>query len=110
MTMTSQGFHLAAWSLMLSQRQDFSNNHLARVSITANQEGNMEMSDEMLSSGVAKDLDTNGYQVSDLANVQFYLEIYQLDVDVFFTPGINTPFPFQLLTILRWVQWLKTPF
>ena len=31
----------AAWQLFLSQRQDFFNNHLARVPITPNQEGTM---------------------------------------------------------------------
>ena len=36
MTISSQEFPPAAWSLLLSQRQQFLNNHLARVSVTPN--------------------------------------------------------------------------
>ena len=35
-TISSQEIPLAAWQLLLSQRQDFLNNHLAQVPITAN--------------------------------------------------------------------------
>ena len=38
-TISSQEKPLAAWQLLLSQRQDFLNNHLARVPKTPNQEG-----------------------------------------------------------------------
>ena len=37
-TISSQEIPLAAWQLLLSQRQNFLNNHLARVPITPNQE------------------------------------------------------------------------
>ena len=57
---------LAAWSLLLSQRQDFLNIHLARVSITPNQQATMEMRDEAVPSVGAQDMDTSEYQVSDL--------------------------------------------
>ena len=36
-TISSQEIRLAAWQLLLSQRQDFLNNHLAQVPITPNQ-------------------------------------------------------------------------
>ena len=49
-TISSQEIPLAAWQLLLSQRQDFLDNHLPRVPITQNQEGTMEMRDEVLSS------------------------------------------------------------
>ena len=49
-TIISQEIPLAAWQLLLSQRQDFLDNHLPRVPITQNQEGTMEMRDEVLSS------------------------------------------------------------
>ena len=65
-TISSQELTLAAWQLLLSKRQDFLNNHLARVPITPNQEGTMVMRDEVLSSVGAQDLDTSSYQVSDL--------------------------------------------
>ena len=54
-TTSSQKIPLAAWQLLLSPRQDFLNNHLARVPFTPNQEGTMEMRDEVLSSVGAQD-------------------------------------------------------
>ena len=78
----------------MSQRQNFLNNRLARVPETPNQEGTMEMRNQVLSSVGAKDMDTSGYQLFDLEDVEFYSEKYQLDVDTVFRPGIDTPFPF----------------
>ena len=91
-TISSQEIHLAAWQLLLSQRQDFSNNHLARVPITPNQEGTKELRDEVLSSVWAQDLDTGGYHVSDLQDIDFNWESSQLEMDAVFRPGIDTPF------------------
>ena len=51
---------MAAWSLLLSQRQDFLNNHLAQVPTTPNEERTMEMTDEVLSGVSAQDKDRNG--------------------------------------------------
>ena len=82
----------AAWQLLLSQRQDFLDNHLARVPITQNQEGTMEMRDEVLSTVGAQDLDTSSYQVTDLEDIEFSWENSQLDMDAVFRPGIDTPF------------------
>ena len=91
-TISLQEIPLAAWYLLLSQRRDFLNNHLARVPITPNQEGTMEMRDEVLSSVGAQDLDTSSYQVSDLEDIEFNWEDSQLDIDAVFRPGIDTPF------------------
>ena len=52
----------------------------------------MEMSDEVLSSMGAQDLDTSSSQVSDLEDVKFNWENSQLDMDAVFRPGIDTPF------------------
>ena len=71
LTISSQETPLAAWQLLLSQRQDFLDNHLPRVPVTENQEGTMEMRDEVLSSVGAEDLDTSNYQVSDLEDIEF---------------------------------------
>ena len=73
MTISSQENPLAAWSLLLSQTQQFLNNHLARVPVTPNQQGTHEMRDEVLSSVGVQDMDTSGYQVSaaDLDDVEF---------------------------------------
>ena len=48
-TISSQEIPLASWQFLLPQRQDFLNNHLARMPITPNQEGTMEMRDKVLS-------------------------------------------------------------
>ena len=78
--------------MLLSQRQDFLNNHLARVPITPNQEGTMEMRDEVVSNVGAQDFDTSSYQVSDFEDIEFNWENSQLDMDSVFRPGIDTPF------------------
>ena len=91
-TISSREIHLLAWQLLLSQRQDFLNNHLARNPITPNQEGTMEMKDEVLSSVGTQDLDSSSYQVSDLEDIEFNWEDSQLDMDAVFRPGIDTPF------------------
>ena len=49
-TISSQEIPIAAWRLLLSQRQGFLNNHLSRVPVFENQEGTMDMRDEILSS------------------------------------------------------------
>ena len=92
LTISSQEIPLAAWKLLLSQRQDFLDNHLPRVPVTENQEGTMQMRDEVLSSVGAQDLDTSSYQVSNLEDIEFNWENSQLDMDTMFRPGKYTPF------------------
>ena len=92
LAISSQEIHLAAWQLLLSQKQDFLDNHLPRVPITENREGTMEMRIEVLSSMGAQDLDTSSYQVFDLQDIDFNWESSQLDMDAVFRPGIDTPF------------------
>ena len=91
-TITSQEIPSAARQLLLSQRQDFLDNHLARVPITPNQQGTFEMREEVLSSVGAQDLDTSSYQVSDLEDIEFNWENDQLDLDAVFRQGMDTPF------------------
>ena len=80
--------------MLLSQKQDFLNNHLAQVPITPtpNQQAIFEMREEILSSVGAQDLDTNSYQVSNLEDIEFNWENAQLDMDAVFRPGLDTPF------------------
>ena len=92
LTIGSQEKPLAAWQLLLSQGQDFANNHLAQVPITPNQQGTFDMREEVLSSVGAQDLDTSSYQVSDFEDIEFNWENSQLDMDAVFRPGIHTPF------------------
>ena len=91
-TISSKEIPLAAWQLLLSQRQDFLDNHLPRVPITQNQEGTMEMRDEVLSSVGAQHLHTSSYQVCDIEDIEFNWENSQIDMDAVFRPSINTPF------------------
>ena len=87
----SQEVPLAAWGLLQSQRQDFLHNHLAQFPITPNQEGTMEMRDEVLSSLSAQDLDNSGYRVCGLDDSEFYWANDELYVDAVFRPGIENP-------------------
>ena len=83
-TISSQEIPLAAWQLLLSQRQEFLDNHLPRVPITPNQQGTIEMREEVLSSVGAQDLDTSSYQLTDLEDIEFNWEKSQLDMDAVF--------------------------
>ena len=77
LTISSRKNPLAAWSLLLSQRQNFLNNHLERVPVTTNQQGTHEMRVEVLSSESAQErMDTSRSQVSaDLDDVEFYWQM-----------------------------------
>ena len=88
-TISSQEKPLAAWQLLLSQMQDFLDNHLPRVPITQNQEGTVEMREEVLSNVGAQDLDTSSYQVSYHEDIDLNWETSQRDTDAAFRPGIN---------------------
>ena len=91
-TISSLEIPLAAWSLLLSQRQEFLHNHLLRVPITPNQQGTFEMREEVLSSVGAQDTDKSGYEISDLKDIEFSWEHPAVDVDSVYGPGIDTPF------------------
>ena len=91
LTISSQEIPLAAWQLLLSQRQEFLNNHLPRVPITENQEGTMEMRDKVLSIVGAQDLDTSSYQVSDLEDIEFNWENPQLRMLLQQHPSLSDP-------------------
>ena len=83
----------AAWSLLLSQRLEFLDNHLPRVPKAPNQQGKFEMGEEVLSSVGAQDTDTSGYELSDLEDIEFSREDPAVDVDSVYRPGTDTPFP-----------------
>ena len=51
----------------------------------------MEMRDDVISSVGAQDLDTSGYQISDLGDIEFNWEDSRLDMDAMFRPGTDTP-------------------
>ena len=56
----SQEIPLPAWNLLLSQKQEFWDNHFDQVPITSNQQGTFEMRQEILASAGAQDI--YGYQ------------------------------------------------
>ena len=74
LTISSREIPLAAWSLLLSERQEFLDNQLPRVAITLNQQGTFEMREEVLSSVGAQDTPTKGYEFSDLEDIEFSWE------------------------------------
>ena len=81
LTISSLEIPLAAWFLLLSQRQEFLDNHLPRVPITPNQQGTFERREEVLSSVGAQDTDTSGYELSDLEDIEFSWEDRAVDMD-----------------------------
>ena len=83
---------LTAWSLLLSQRQDFLDNHLFGDPITPNQQGTFEMREEVLSSVGAQNTDSRGYEVSNLEDIDISWEDPAVDMDSVYRPGIDTPF------------------
>ena len=111
MTISSQEIPLAAWSSLLSQRQQFLNNHLAPIPVTPNQQRTHEMRDEVLPCVGAQDMDTNGYRVSaDLDEAEFYWGNDEMEVhDVLERALILAPHQ-QYLTTWRWQLQQKTPF
>ena len=92
LTSNSLEIPLAAWYLLLSQRQQFLDKHLPRVPITSKQQGTIEMRGEVLSSVGAQDTDTREYEVSDLEDIQFSWEGPVVDMVSAYRPGIVTPF------------------
>ena len=92
LTISSLEIPLAAWSLLLSQRQEFLDDHLTRVPITPNQRGTFEMREEVLSSVGTQDTDRSGYELSDLEDIEFSWEDPAVDMDSVYAPGIDTPF------------------
>ena len=75
----------------MSQSKGFLNFHQARLPITPNQQGIMEMRDELLLSVGSQNMDTSGYQVSEQENIEFHWEVPDLNMNAAFRAGIDTP-------------------
>ena len=111
MTISFNEIPVAAWIWLLSQRQQFLNNHLARVLVTLNQQGTHKIREEILSNVGAQDMDTSGYQVSaKLDDVEFYWEKDQVDVDAVLNRALILLSRQQRLTTWRRENQQKTPF
>ena len=78
--------------LLMSERQNFLDNHLAGApKSTQNQGGTVDTQDQVLSSVGAQDLDTSSSQLTDLEDIEFNWENSQFDMDTVFRPGLDTP-------------------
>ena len=91
LTIRSLKIPMAAWSLLLSQRQDFLDNHLPRVPTTPNQQGTFEMREEVLSSVGAQDTDNRGYELSNLEDIEFSSDDPAVKMDSVYRLRIDTP-------------------
>ena len=78
--------------MLLSQKQEFLDNHLPRVSIAPNQQETFEMREEVLSSVGPQYDDTRGYKLSDTEDNEFNWEDPAVDVYKVYRTGIVTPF------------------
>ena len=83
LTTSSLEIPLAAWSLLLSQRQELLENQLPRVHKTPNQQVIIEMGEDVLSCCGAQDTGTRGYELSDLEDIKFRWEYSSVVVDSF---------------------------
>ena len=70
MTISSRQTLLATWKLLFSQTRTFVN-FLAELRISRNQQGKHEMRDEVISSSGTEDMNTSGYDVSDIVDLEF---------------------------------------
>ena len=80
---------------------------LANVPITANQQQTRKMPYENVGT---QEMDTNGYQASNLKDIEFHLEGPDLNMATVIQPRIDSFISSLLSTILRWVHWLKVWF
>ena len=62
------------------------------IPITLNERGTHELREEVLSRAGAQDMDTSGYELSDLEQINFCWENLHSQVDVVFRRGVDTPF------------------
>ena len=91
LTICSLELLIAAFNSLINQRQQFLDNHLARVIITPNQQGTWEMQDEVRAS-VGDHNVSSDFVPSVLDGIQFHWENPNIDMDAVYRPGIDTPF------------------
>ena len=100
MTIKLKENRLEAWSV-LSQRQDFLNNHLSTDPFIFNQQGNIEMRGQVLSSVCGQNMDTSRFDVSDPEDVEFHRQGHDLILDAVFRPGIAIDFSPSIINDFR---------
>ena len=70
----------------------------------------MEMMDEVLSSVGAQDMDTSGYQVSDLEDIDCHWEDPDFNIDAVFRPGVDTSVSFSTFNEFEMGSVTENPF
>ena len=101
MTISPEEVLLAGRSCLLSQSQDFMNFHVAQIPITPNQQGTMDMREDLFSGVGAQDFDTSGYEVCHPDDLGLYWRNDQLSGDAVFRPLIGTQFSTTILDVLE---------
>ena len=71
LTISSLEIPIAAFNSLINQRQQFLDNHLARVPITPNHQGTWEMQDEVRASVRDRNVSSD-FVPSDLDDIQFH--------------------------------------
>ena len=64
----------------------------------------------VLSSVGAQDMDTSGYQVFDMGEIEFQWQHPKMNSHAIFPASIDITFPLQVLAVFICVQMLKTDF
>ena len=96
--------------LLMLQKQDFSNDHLAQVPITQNQQGTLKMRDELLPNVGAQERAQAGMRYPIWRCLSFNGRILTSTWIESFDQSETILFVFLFSTILRCVHWLKTRF
>ena len=79
LTISSLELPIVAFNSLINQRQQFLDNHLARVPITPNQQGTWDMQDEVRASVGDHDVSSD-FVPSDLDDIQFHWENPNIDM------------------------------
>ena len=69
----------------------------------------MQMQDKVISSVAAHEMDTSGYQASDLEDIEVYWEALDLNTDTDSRPGIDTPFWTLIFTDFEIIPMIQNP-
>ena len=90
-TLSVQKNLLPAWNLLLSQRQEILDSRIAQIPIAPNQKQTFEMKKEIFASAGAQDMDKWVYEPSDSEDIEFSREKPQVELNVDFRQGRDTP-------------------
>ena len=81
-----------AWNLLLQQTHDILSHHLVRIPITPTQQVTHAIRDEVFSTVRAQEMNTSGYQVSYMEEIEGHWEDLDLNMYAVFRLAMNYPF------------------